>query len=138
MSSAGANHQELRAIHNKTSTMGWGLFGRAAIRQNRWRLVHVEPFGGGRAADSKWQLYDLEKDPGELDDLSEAIPERHCEMIAMWESSQYGHGLRHTPIRMGFDSRKSESEEEKDDVVSQTQDWTKARKTEGSTETKDG
>ncbi len=31
-----------------------------------------------------WQLYDLEKDPGELNDLSEEMPSQRQEMIDLW------------------------------------------------------
>lgn len=68
------------AIHGDTS-MGWELFGRGAVRQGSWKLVHIDPGAGG----GKWQLYDLSKDPGETNDLSESHLEKVKEMMKLWE-----------------------------------------------------
>lgn len=60
--------------------MGWELFeGKAYIKGN-WKILRLgEPFGTGT-----WQLYDLEKDPGETNDLSQHFPEKRDALIKDW------------------------------------------------------
>jgi arylsulfatase len=62
----------------------WELFGCGAVRQDKYKLVHIDPYFGGRA-DGKWQLYDLEKDPGEVDDLAEKMSDKVKELKKVWE-----------------------------------------------------
>lgn len=117
-------------IHGDNGSMGWELFGRAAIRQGKYKLVHVEPFAGGRE-DQKWQLYDLEKDPGEVDDLSEAMPGKVEELTSMWEEYRQATGVVWgEPIRFvgeewdGFDDERIIG----GDAITQTQAWMRVRK----------
>lgn len=60
--------------------MGWELFeGKAYIKGN-WKILRLgKPFGTG-----SWQLYDLEKDPGETTDLSQQFPEKRDSLIRDW------------------------------------------------------
>lgn len=61
--------------------LGWELFGQRAIRQGDWKIAWIsKPNGSGR-----WELYDLEKDPGERTDLSARHPERFDAMLRLWE-----------------------------------------------------
>ena len=54
--------------------------GRAFVRQGKWKLVNLDrPFD-----EFKFELFDLEADPGETTNLSEAEPERLVEMIDLW------------------------------------------------------
>ena len=56
---------------------GWELFGRRAIRQGDWKALYLPAYGTG-----KWQLYDLSADPGEIEDMAEARPEKLTELLA--------------------------------------------------------
>jgi len=60
--------------------MGWELFeGKAYIKGN-WKILRLgKPFGTGT-----WQLYDIEKDPGEINDLSQQFPEKRDSLISDW------------------------------------------------------
>jgi arylsulfatase len=60
--------------------MGWELFeGKAYIKGN-WKILRLaKPFGTGT-----WQLYDIEKDPGEINDLSQQFPEKRDSLIRDW------------------------------------------------------
>ena len=50
-------------------------------RQGDWKALYLPaPYGPG-----SWQLYDLSRDPGEIDDLSGAHPERLVELVALWD-----------------------------------------------------
>lgn len=70
----------MAGIHGDTS-MGWELFGRGAVRQGPWKMVNIDRGVGG----GKWQLYDLSKDPGETNDLTESHPDKVKEMMKLWE-----------------------------------------------------
>jgi arylsulfatase A-like enzyme len=60
--------------------MGWELFeGKAYIKGN-WKILRLaKPFGTGT-----WQLYDIEKDPGEINDLSQQFPAKRDSLIRDW------------------------------------------------------
>ncbi len=57
----------------------WEHEGNRAIRDGKWKLVAR----GGRGA---WELYDMEADRTELNDLAEEEPERVEAMAANWEA----------------------------------------------------
>ncbi|OQV05801.1 hypothetical protein CLAIMM_10471 [Cladophialophora immunda] len=69
-------------IHGDDEFMGWELFGRAALRKGRWKIVNMpeDAFGKGR-----WELFDLSADPGETNDLAETLPEKLKEMLQAWD-----------------------------------------------------
>jgi len=68
-------------IHDEDTVTGWELFDRQALRKGRWKAVMIpEPYGPG-----KWQLYNLEFDPGETDDLATQEPEKLQELLKHWD-----------------------------------------------------
>ncbi|WOX07011.1 arylsulfatase [Microbulbifer pacificus] len=74
--------------HSETNdnefTMGWEVFGKQAIRVGDWKLVKLpDPYG-----DDEWQLFDLQSDPAEMEDLSERYPEKLSSMKVSWEKYQ--------------------------------------------------
>jgi len=69
-------------VHPESTSTGWELFGRRAIRQDDWKAVYVP----GEDGVSRWQLYDLAKDRGEIEDLAAAKPEKLKELLALWRS----------------------------------------------------
>jgi len=60
--------------------MGWELFeGKAYIKGN-WKILRLgKPFGTGA-----WQLYNIEKDPGEMNDLSQQFSAKRDSLISDW------------------------------------------------------
>jgi len=69
------------AVHGADTGTGWELFGRRAIRQGDWKALYLPaPYGPG-----SWQLYDLSADPGEIDDLAAARPEKLAELLQLWD-----------------------------------------------------
>lgn len=57
-------------------------YGKAAIRKGKWKLVRL----GMR---KPWELYDIEKDCGELEDLAEKHPDRAEDLAALWEKQAH-------------------------------------------------
>jgi arylsulfatase len=67
-------------IYNNNTPVCWEAFGFRAVRMGDFKLLWLpEPFGN-----EDWQLYDLSKDPGEMNDLSKQFPEIRENMIEIW------------------------------------------------------
>lgn len=59
---------------------GWELFEMRAYIRDNWKILRLPaPLGSG-----EWELYDVEKDPSESQDLSEEFPEIKKELIQAW------------------------------------------------------
>ena len=68
-------------VYDNDSPVCWELFGFMAVRKGDFKLLWLpEPLGN-----DDWQLYDLSKDPGELNDLSQQFPEIRSDMIEIWD-----------------------------------------------------
>jgi arylsulfatase len=71
------------------SRVGYELFGLKAYFVGEWKILWMpKPFGSG-----KWELFDVSKDPGEMNDLSQTYPEKTKEMIALWEKYKEENGV---------------------------------------------
>ncbi|OQU94697.1 Fungal specific transcription factor domain-containing protein [Cladophialophora immunda] len=69
-------------IHPEDFIHGWEICGRGAIRQGKWKADFIpKPLGP-----EKWQLYDMEADPGETRDLAEEYPEKLADLLKFWET----------------------------------------------------
>lgn len=67
-------------VHSEDTVTGWELFSQQAIRKGNYKALYIpKPLGPG-----KWQLFDLSKDPGETNDLSDRNPEKLAEMLNHW------------------------------------------------------
>lgn len=80
---------ETAEIHGENFAMGSELFGNKALRQGDWKVV----FTPSRVSQSKWQLFNVKKDPSELNDLSEQEPERFATMLALFEQFEKDNGV---------------------------------------------
>ncbi|CAF0951575.1 unnamed protein product [Adineta steineri] len=61
---------------------GWELFGERAIRRGNYKAMYIP--NGPLPTETKWALYDLTQDKGELIDLAEKKPEVLKELIELW------------------------------------------------------
>ena len=69
------------AVYDADDINGWELFGRQAIRQGSWKMVtQAPPFGNG-----KWQLFNLDDDPAETNDLAAENPGRVAALAVLWQ-----------------------------------------------------
>ena len=68
---------------SKSKPQYFEMFGHRGLVQDGWKAVSFHPPGGDFAAD-KWELYHLDKDFNETNDLAEKEPERLKAMIGEW------------------------------------------------------
>ena len=63
------------------SQVGYELFGSKAYFSGDWKILWMpQPFGKG-----EWELFNLQNDPAEMNDLSDQYPDKVREMVALWE-----------------------------------------------------
>jgi arylsulfatase A-like enzyme len=67
--------------------LGWEFFGGRALRKGDWKISwQAQPFGQQhRQEATDWKLYNLTKDPGEQQNLSDKYPEKRQELIGNWD-----------------------------------------------------
>ena len=68
-------------IHETDYVAGFEIAGSGALRQGDWKITFV-PFPKGP---QRWEMFNLESDPGEIHDLSEKEAEKFKEMLVLWE-----------------------------------------------------
>lgn len=72
---------------------GFELFGHNAFISANWKILRLmEPY-----SDFTWGLYDLDKDPAELNDLSTQFPQKFQEMLALYSDYESRNGLIQVP-----------------------------------------
>lgn len=80
-------------VHAATDVEGWESFGRRAIRQGRWKVIHIPKTSGPWAGSGEWELFDVESDPGETTDLAKAHPDVLGRMVALWDAYARKNGV---------------------------------------------
>ena len=75
------------AIHKVDFVEGWEMGGRAALRKGNWKIVYLPSGKGGPSAKGRdrWELFDLDKDPGEIQDVAEQFQEVRKELLRLWD-----------------------------------------------------
>lgn len=78
---------EVKSIHQADFVEGWEMSGRAAVRKGNWKANYlpIRKYGPSRAGNSKWELHNLDTDPGEIHDLSEEHPDILKELLKLWD-----------------------------------------------------
>ncbi len=68
-------------VRDDSEAVCWELLGFRAVRQGRWKATWLpKPFGL-----SDWELFDLEMDVSERNNLAQTNPEKLRELIQIWE-----------------------------------------------------
>ena len=60
----------------------WEHEGNRAVRHGNWKLVSK----WSKPEDGRWELYDLEQDRSELNDLAAEMPDKAAELAGMWDA----------------------------------------------------
>lgn len=63
----------------------WEHYQNRAIRQGKWKLVKLKYKTSRKKVLGDWELYDIEKDRSELNDLVKDNPEKAKELETLWE-----------------------------------------------------
>jgi len=74
----------------KQKDPSWLFFSHArgkAIRVGKWKLV----FNKDNKKEAKWELYDMNKDPNELNDLAENNPVKVEQLAKLWQQEETEH-----------------------------------------------
>jgi arylsulfatase len=79
----------VESVHDENYVTVHSHSGRAMIRQGKWKLTNLEkPF-----EEANMELFDLEADPGETNNLAEAEPEKFNEMLELWRKQRKELGI---------------------------------------------
>ncbi|MEP1595469.1 MAG: arylsulfatase, partial [Halieaceae bacterium] len=77
------------AVVAETPSLGTELFGKYSLRHGDWKLlVMPPPYASGKA-----ELYNIERDPGESNNLAGSEPERLAEMLKRWDEYTAANGV---------------------------------------------
>jgi len=87
----------------------WEHEGNRAVRRGQWKLVSRHPGG--------WELYDLEADRTELNDLAEERPEIVAQLSALYDAWADRCGVRPWPVREDVGSAETEFVLKQGDVL---------------------
>ncbi|KAF9640848.1 putative arylsulfatase protein [Lasiodiplodia theobromae] len=68
-------------VHPPDYVVGFEVAGSAGLIRGKWKLTYV-PLPKGP---QRWELFDLERDPGETEDLKEREPKVFEELLVEWE-----------------------------------------------------
>ena len=81
--------RDILSDNNNRPEMGWELMGRKAYRFEQWKIVNAQPpYGKG-----EWELYNLDKDPLEMNDLAEKNSSQLHKMIHRWDAYAKSNGV---------------------------------------------
>jgi len=70
-------------------SIGLELFGRRAFRQGDWKLRWIEqPRESG-----EWELFNLQLDPLERENLADREPEKLAQLLAAWQQYVVDNGV---------------------------------------------
>jgi len=84
---------QVSAVHAGEG-IGYELHGRRAYFKDEWKIVNLaKPFGNG-----DWQLYNLQDDPTEINDLSNEYTEKREELITGWNEYSDNVGIVYDPL----------------------------------------
>ena len=88
------------AAPSRVSAQYFEMFGHRGLWHDGWKAVAYHPPGTSFETD-KWELFHLERDFSEVDDLSAMQPERLAQMIRMWWSEAEKHNVLPLDDRFG-------------------------------------
>lgn len=88
-------------IYSNTSFNGWELFSQRAVRRGHWKALYIPK----EDRSAKWELFNLETDKGETEDLAEKRPEILSALIEDWVKYEAESGVIIPPDEVGYAMR---------------------------------
>jgi N-sulfoglucosamine sulfohydrolase-like protein len=88
------------ATPSKHSAQYFEMFGHRGLWKDGWKAVSFHPSGTPFESD-KWELFQLDRDFSEVDDLAEKEPQRLAEMIKLWWAEAEKHNVLPLDDRFG-------------------------------------
>ena len=80
---------------DRQAPIGFEHHGNLALRDGRWKIVSAYR----RDQPTKWELYDMERDRTELNDLADKEPKRLAKMVAQWQTWANRVGVQPWPFQ---------------------------------------
>lgn len=77
------------AVHDENYVTTLYHRGYAYLRQGKWKISNLDP----PFDEAKFELFDVETDPGEITNLADAEPEKFAELIALWREERLRLGI---------------------------------------------
>ena len=75
--------------------VGYELFGMKAFFNGDWKVLWMpKPIGKG-----EWELFNVKRDPAELNDLSTEHPQKLKKLVGQWEQYQKDNGVLNPPAK---------------------------------------
>lgn len=91
---------EAPRVYGESETVGYELTGHAALFQGDYKISrNLPPLGDG-----EWRLYNIVRDPGEVHDLKETMPDRFGGMLEAY--AQFENENQVLPIPPGYNQRR--------------------------------
>ena len=81
---------EVEGVHTADEVIGWELYGHRSVRQGEWKIVWDQALP---ADQRRWQMFNIDQDPFEQNDLSTTMPEKFADMLTRWEAYASANGV---------------------------------------------
>ena len=78
------------AVHPAEEVIGWELNGHRSVRQGEWKIVWDQAVPTDQR---RWQMFNIDQDPFEQNDLSITMPEKFAEMLKHWDEYAVASGV---------------------------------------------
>ncbi len=85
---------DVERVYAEDETIGYEVGGNAALFRGDYKIV----MNRGPVGDRQWHLYNIVSDPGEAEDLADAMPERMQVMLRAYEQYVLENGVLPVPV----------------------------------------
>lgn len=90
---AALSREQVAQVYTETDYIGYELGGNAALFQGPYKIVKNR----GPVGDSEWHLFNIVDDPGETNDLREAMPDKMTNMLEHYHQYAAENGVLEVP-----------------------------------------
>ncbi|MBU0538503.1 MAG: arylsulfatase [Gammaproteobacteria bacterium] len=90
---AALSREQVAQVYTETDYIGYELGGNAALFQGPYKIVKNR----GPVGDSEWHLFNIADDPGETNDLREAMPDKMTNMLEHYHQYATENGVLEVP-----------------------------------------